>query len=202
MEDAVGTGGRVLAVDIDTRFLEPLASPVVEVLKADVTTDELPRDVFDLVHARLVLEHLNERAGVLDRLVASLRIGGQLVIEDYDWTSFGFESADEVELRASDGILAFMTAAGFDRQYGRRLVGELGARGLGEVAGEGRSLVIDDTHPGFSFFNLSFEQLAPAAVEAGTLNEEDAEVMRERMAAEGRRIITPSLIAAYGLRTR
>src|SRR5690349_15749506 len=61
----VAPGGSVVAVDVDTRFLEPLAVPGLEVLSADITTQPLPRGEFDLVHARLLLEHLPSRDDVL-----------------------------------------------------------------------------------------------------------------------------------------
>jgi Methyltransferase domain len=53
-----GRGARVLAIDIDTRFVEPLAGDAIEVRRMDIRTDELPEREFDLVHARLLLEHL------------------------------------------------------------------------------------------------------------------------------------------------
>jgi SAM-dependent methyltransferase len=197
LAEQVGTTGGVLAVDLDVRFVEPLRSATVEVLQADLVTDELPEATFDLIHTRMVLEHLAERDLVLDKLVRALRPGGTIVVEDYDWAAFGFESAEGSEERVSDGILAFMTAAGFDGAYGRRVVGALADRGLEQVRGEGRSLVIDEAHPGFAFFALSFEQLAPSAVEAGYMTAEDAAVVGERLKAGGR-IITPTLVAAIG----
>src|SRR3954469_16294852 len=54
----VGAHGAVTAVDLDTRFLEPLASERLEVVRQDVTVESLPSATFDLVHARLLLEHL------------------------------------------------------------------------------------------------------------------------------------------------
>ncbi len=191
---------RVVAVDLDTRFLEPLASDVVEVRQLDLVTDPLPVGEFDLVHCRMVLEHLSEREVVLDKLVAALRVGGTVVIEDYDWTSFGFDPAGEVEDRVSEGILGLMAAAGFDRTYGRRLASALADRGLEQVRGEGRSLVIDSSHPGFAFFALSFEQLAPAAVAAALMTAEDAEAVGARLRDGTGRIITPTLVAGLGRR--
>ena len=194
----VGATGSVVAVDLDTRFLAPLRSDVVDVRQADVVTDELPVGAFDVVHARLLLEHLPQRDEVLDKLVAALCPGGTLVVEDYDWTGFGWESADEAEERVTEGILQLMTAAGFDRAYGRRVVSAFAERGLEEVTGEGRSLVVDDTHPGFAFFRLSFEQAAPLAVEAGLMTAEDLELVGGRLREGGRRLITPTLVAAVG----
>ena len=49
-----------------------------------VVTDELDHAGFDLVHARAVLEHLPARDDVLARLVAALRPGGWLLVEDVD----------------------------------------------------------------------------------------------------------------------
>lgn len=50
----------------------------------DIVKDPLPAHSFDLIHARLVLAHLPARDQVLPRLVASLRPGGWLVVEDFD----------------------------------------------------------------------------------------------------------------------
>jgi SAM-dependent methyltransferase len=197
LADQVGPTGRVLAIDLDVRFVAPLESATVEVLQANLVTDDLPEAAFDLIHTRMVLEHLAERDLVLDKLVRALRPGGTIVVEDYDWAAFGFESAEESDDRVSDGILAFMTAAGFDGAYGRRVVGALADRGLVQVRGEGRSLVVDENHPGFAFFALSFEQLAPSAVDAGYMTAEDAAAVGERLKAGGR-IITPTLVAAIG----
>jgi 2-polyprenyl-3-methyl-5-hydroxy-6-metoxy-1,4-benzoquinol methylase len=84
-------GAKVTAIDIDTRFIDALASDSIEVRRVDLRTDTLPQDEFDLVHARLVLEHLSDRRQILDRLVATLRPRGWIVIEDYDWSCYGFE---------------------------------------------------------------------------------------------------------------
>jgi SAM-dependent methyltransferase len=191
---------RVLATDIDTRFLEPLvAGSHIEVAQLDVTNDDLPDEAFDLVHARLVLEHLPTRDAVLARLAGALAPGGTIVIEDYDWTPFGFDPADEVDAAAIEGIIGFMDRAGFDRAYGRRLTSSLAALGL-QVRGEGRQLAIDASDPGFPFFRLSFEQLAPLAIEAGTLDAEVARIAGERLGDPARRLLTPTLFAGIGTR--
>ena len=50
--------GRVVATDLDTRFLDALHESNLDVLRHDVRTDDLPEETFDLIHARLLLEHL------------------------------------------------------------------------------------------------------------------------------------------------
>ncbi|MBO3751168.1 class I SAM-dependent methyltransferase [Streptosporangiaceae bacterium NEAU-GS5] len=73
----------VTATDIDTRYLDGLNAPNLAILRHDVTSDPLPEQSFDLVHARFVLEHLRERENVLDRMVSWLAPGGLLVVEAF-----------------------------------------------------------------------------------------------------------------------
>jgi SAM-dependent methyltransferase len=192
-------GATVMAIDIDTRFIESLASDAVQVRRIDVRTDGLPRSRFDLVHARLVLEHLPERRQILGRLATALRPGGWLVIEDYDWTGFGFEGDDQQSERVAEAIITFMQRAGFDPRYGRRLVDDIAAAGLTDVRGEGRVRVIESGSPGFDFFRLSFESLRHAIVEAGLLSAEDVDAAAARFAEE-RRVVTPLMMAGIGRR--
>jgi SAM-dependent methyltransferase len=194
-------GASVVAIDIDTRFVESLASDAIEVRRVDVRTDPLPQDEFDLVHARLVLEHLSDRRQILDRLIATLRPGGWVVIEDYDWSCFGFEgespgfSSDIAEV-----ILGFMAEAGFERDYGRRVVGDIEAAGLTDIRGEGRARLIDSTSAGFDFFRLSFESLRGAIVEAGLVSAEEADAASAGF-AQNVRLLTPMMVAGIGRRS-
>src|SRR5205085_6144894 len=73
LAERVGPTGRVLATDIEPRFLEPLAGlDNVDVARHDIVVDPLPEAQFDLIHARLVLIHVPERLAVLHRLAAAL----------------------------------------------------------------------------------------------------------------------------------
>ena len=47
--------GRVLATDIDPRFLHTLSFPNLEVRRNDIRSD-LPLEEFDLAHARLCVD--------------------------------------------------------------------------------------------------------------------------------------------------
>jgi 2-polyprenyl-3-methyl-5-hydroxy-6-metoxy-1,4-benzoquinol methylase len=83
----VAPSGTVVAADIDTRFLEPLASGHLSPIALDVTTQPLPSDQFDLVHARLLLEHLPAREAVLANMVRAAKPGGWVLVEDFDWAT-------------------------------------------------------------------------------------------------------------------
>src|SRR5437763_7248100 len=78
----VGPAGRVLAVDIDTRFVGGIRSANLDVACLDVTTVFLPAASFDLVHARALLSCLADPGAVLDRLATTLAPGGRLLLEE------------------------------------------------------------------------------------------------------------------------
>jgi len=193
-------GARVVAIDIDTRFVESLASDAIEVRRVDLRTDTLPQNEFDLVHARLVLEHLADRRQILDRLAATLRPGGWILIEDYDWSCFGFEGEAPGFGDIADVILGFMANAGFERDYGRRVVSDIDAAGLTDIRGEGRARLIDSTSPGFDFFRLSFESLRGAIVDAGLLSAEEADAASAGF-SQNVRLLTPMMMAGIGRRS-
>ena len=194
-----GRGAHVTAIDIDTRFIEQFASDGIEVRRLDLRTDEMPRAQFDLVHARLVLEHLTDRRQILERLAGTLRPGGWIVIEDQDWSCFGFEDVGRGDNSVAEAINSFMESAGFERDYGRRIVSDLVDVGFTDVRGEGRARVISSSDPGFDFFRLSFESLRATLVESGELTKDDADAASSR-SGEATRVLTPLMVAGIGRR--
>jgi SAM-dependent methyltransferase len=191
--------GRLVVTDVDTRFLDELATDTVTVSRHDVVADPPPGS-FDLIHARLVLEHLPDRDRVVDRLANSLRPGGWLLIEDYDWTSYGADPPSELVRRVTGAITDLMSAAGFDPYYGRRLMGELAGRRLTNVGAEGRMLVMGADHPGRAFYRLSLVSLRDAVVQRGAVtNAEIDEVLGELDRGDGA-LLSPAMIAAWGQR--
>jgi SAM-dependent methyltransferase len=192
-------GAHVTAVDIDTRFIDEFASDAIEVRRLDVRTDEMPQAQFDLVHARLVLEHLPERRQILERLAGTLRPGGWILIEDQDWSCFGSDDEDRGFDAVGEAINSFMESAGYERDYGRKIVGDLIDVGFTDVRGEGRARVVSSSDPGFDFFRLSFESLRATLIDAGKLTREDADAAPSRF-GEGMRVFTPLMVAGIGRR--
>src|SRR2546421_5657265 len=83
----VGPSGLVEAVDLRTDRLEWLTGQGVRVRRHDVFADELPHAAFDLVHARLLVQHVPDRPAVVRQLCRALKPGGYLVLEDTDTAS-------------------------------------------------------------------------------------------------------------------
>jgi SAM-dependent methyltransferase len=139
LAEQVGSDGLVVATDIDVIWAEKARSSNVRVVKHDVVTEQPPEVSFDLIHARLVLVHLPERAGVLHNLVCALKPGGWLLIEDADpnlqpsacIVEYGPAEALINKLRR--GSRELMQQRGADLSYGRTLPRTLRDAGLENV---------------------------------------------------------------------
>src|SRR4051794_29920487 len=139
---AVGPTGYVLATDIDPAWLE--AGGGYEVRRHDVAADPPPEPgTFDLVHARLVLVHIPDRARALATMVAALRPGGWLLIEDADTALQPLACLDDsgpAQRRANrlrDAVRELLAGRGADLRFGRTLPRALRAAGLVDVAAAG-----------------------------------------------------------------
>ena len=138
----VGATGSVVATDIDTGWLSGRVGPGVEVVRHDVAHDEAPGDGFDLIHARLVLLHVPDREQALSRVVAALRPGGWLLVEDYDidlQTMLCPDAHGSDQLlanRVKDAFRALLYDRGVEPTFGRRLPRLLRQHGLTDVTAD------------------------------------------------------------------
>jgi SAM-dependent methyltransferase len=138
----VGLTGEVLATDIDTSWLGG-ADSAYEIRRHDVGTEPPPgAGLFDLVHARLVLVHVRARGQALAAMVAALKPGGWLLLEDADPALQPLVCPDEygAEQKLANtlkhGFRKLLAERGVDLAYGRTLPRLLKAAGLQEVASD------------------------------------------------------------------
>ena len=196
LADRVAPAGEVLATDVSTRYLSAIERPNLEVREHDVLKDPLPAEHYDLVHARLVVEHLGRPA--LERMAPAVRPGGWLVLEDYSFAAVAVDPPDERFERVTAAVLDFMSQAGFDPEYGPKLVHELEAVGLEAVEAAGRSRVYRGGSPGTAFMRLSLDSLRDALVAAGALTADDVDQALARVDDPETVFTSPLMIGAWG----
>jgi ubiquinone/menaquinone biosynthesis C-methylase UbiE len=170
----VGTSGRVLATDLDARFLESLADPAIEVQRHDIVRDPLPDSAFDLVHARLILVHLPERELALAKMLSALKPGGWLVCEEFDSLSMPADPAlhpQECELKAQAAMQRVMASRGANTRYGRDLAARVRALGLIDIRAQGRMAMWQGGSAGARLFRANFEQLREDLLRIGLLTQ-------------------------------
>src|SRR4051794_30140483 len=92
LSERVGNSGHVVATDVSLALMEQrgLQAPNLELRRHDILSGPLPEGEFDLIHSRLVLEHLPGRLDALAKMVRALAPGGWLVLEEM---TFGAERA-------------------------------------------------------------------------------------------------------------
>jgi SAM-dependent methyltransferase len=198
MASQVGRDGRVLATDIDPRFLEPLAGRGVEVRRHDIAADDLEERAFDLVHARAVLQHVPGRERALAKMAAALRPGQVLLVEDIVMP----HPATHPSLPAWGRILEAMTAglrgAGANPFYGLELPSAFAALGLTDVRCEARVAVMQSGTPSIDFVALSIEQVQSRLIAAGVVSEREVSEVLAAFRTPGLTMTGAIMIAVSG----
>jgi SAM-dependent methyltransferase len=175
----VGPSGKVVATDLQTKFLQAIDASNLEVRQHDVTKEDFEPQAFDLVMARKVLEHLPDPAAALVRMVAALRPGGWLLVEDTDLASFirvSFPHRQRFE-RTYEKFLEALRSAGFQASLGVRLGDELRAVGLQDVSLRG--FLVEATggsdHPGNKIYRMTIQRMRPRIVNGGLLTNDEVD---------------------------
>ena len=167
LADRVGPTGHVLCSDIDTRFLEGLAGPNLEVRRIDVTTDPLG-DGYDLVLARALLHHIPQRADVLRRLALAVRPGGAIVIEEPDFHAV--LATDSPVMRDFwEGFLAWAADEGIDYFVGRRVAPGLARSGFEGVAAHGETILFPGGSLTARYLALTMRELEDPLLSSGLI---------------------------------
>jgi hypothetical protein len=155
-----------MAVDIDTRFVDELERPNLAVHRQDVVTEPVPRHQFDLVHTRAVLSHLPARHEVLADLIAALRPGGWLLIEEIDF--FPIHACGTGLYRdmiiALEGILS---PAGLNCHWARGVAPLLQDGGLTAITAAADVGFYNGGSSAAQFLAVSFEQLRDQLIAGG-----------------------------------
>ena len=204
LADQVGPTGRVVASDIDTAWM-PAAGAGFEVLRHDVGVDEAPAAEFDLVHARLLLTHVHQRAAALSTMVRSLRPGGWLVLEDADPAlqplicPDEYGPAQQLANRLRQGFRTLMAGRGADLALGRTLPRLLREAGMIEVQADAFFPI---TAPACSDLEIAtVQQIRERLVAAGLASEVEIEQHLTNVASGQLDLATAPLISAWGRTT-
>jgi 2-polyprenyl-3-methyl-5-hydroxy-6-metoxy-1,4-benzoquinol methylase len=203
-----GPSGAVLATDLDPRFLQEHGLANLTVQQHNILTDPLDDGAFDLVHARAVLEHIAERERALARMVAAVRPGGWVVVEDIDaegvMASAMMRYTQPPELaalyeRAVRGLTALFKAIGADAGFGVRLPQALADAGLEQIDVEVYAPIL---HGGTrrDWVRLTAEQIGPRMVSTGMLTADELARFLELTSQPESRYTPPFMVTAWGRR--
>jgi SAM-dependent methyltransferase len=174
----VGPTGRVVATDINPRFLEALDYPNLEVWRHDLVSDDLPRGAFNMVHTRAVIMHIRERQRAMKKLTDALKPGGWILLEEPDHITI---AADPMAVASSQSLFnkvnkivnASWRERGQDIHVGNQLFGMLRELGFESLGAEGRVRVFQGGSPEVEFHRLTYQQLRDLVLTSGRMTEEE-----------------------------
>ena len=174
----VGAEGRVVAADIEIKFLKELDYTNLAVLEHNLIIDQLPESEFDLAHERSVLAHLPQREEILKKLANAVKPGGWLFVEEPDCIVFGVDPSVPPPMRVvakkvDEAIIQVLENVGADAYFGGRIFGLLRSIGLESVQGRGEVSVCQGGTTSVEFFKLTAERLRPAILASGHVTEAD-----------------------------
>lgn len=197
LAERVGSSGRVMSTDIDLRFHAEMPSNVI-VRQHDVTTEPLPSEHFDVVHARAVIQHLPEREDVLGRLFSALKPGGAMVIEDGAMLEFAEQSLPEPYGSVHRLIATAAHEEWRDPNAGVRVLGWMRDLGMEDLEVTGDVWTMRPGEAAGEWWFLALERAVPRLVEFGVVSETDAAAMMAQVREPGFAMLSPTSIATVG----
>jgi SAM-dependent methyltransferase len=198
----VGPAGHVLATDIDVSWMTAAADAGYEVRRHDVGVEPPPGDGFDLVHARLVLVHVPQRAAALAAMISALRPGGWLLVEEADPMMQPLVCPDEsgpaqrLANKLKREFRTLMTQRGVDLSYGRTLPRLLRGEGLVDVEADAFFPMTDAACTLLE--QATVAQIRDRLVAAGLATNEEVDRHLDNVAAGLLDLATSPMISAWG----
>jgi len=180
MTGVVGRAGRVVAVDINPRFLMSGLTARLDVRQADITTPgSLEREAYDVIHARFLLVHLQDPVRAVSNMVAALKPGGALIVEEPDFRTAFSASTDRRERTSVDAvnraICALYAGMGKDPGFGIRLPGITQGAGIREMLVEVMAPLVPGGERMATMMGSSVSHLRGLLVDTGAATAEDVD---------------------------
>jgi SAM-dependent methyltransferase len=158
-------------------------------------------EAFDVVHARAVIEWVADRPKALSNMVAALKPGGLLLIEDVDIepSYFGYPP-NELRRIALEAIGAISASIGADLTFGRQLRAHLDQFGLAAMGSDVRMILQRGGEPTTEFQRLTLETLGPVMLQSGMVTPEQLEQIKLDLVDPAIYGYPPAMVAVWGRR--
>jgi len=182
LANRVGHTGKVVAADIDLRFLQDMSIPNLEVRKHNITKDNLEEGQYDLVHCRALLAHLREPEKALERMTKAIKRGGWIFVEEPDYGLLQAVDPDYPSAAVFNNVnrvgLDLLQKMGIMNPYfGRRVRSLVENLGFIEVGHEGLADVCRGGEPWTLMHAMAGAVLYPSLINAGLFTQEQIEAM-------------------------
>jgi len=179
MAEIVGENGKVVAVDLNTRFIANIQRSNLEVIEADIRHLKLESQSFDLIHVRYVLIHIPEFQVALAKMLDLLKPGAWIVIEEPDFSAAraiaGNEIACQSMNRVNVAIAEMFSSRGMDYAFGIKLPAIFQQLNLQELSVEKDTALAPGGSGIATVMKMSAERLAEKYIATGKATQQDIE---------------------------
>jgi SAM-dependent methyltransferase len=199
MAARVGPTGHVTAADINPDFLAALeGEPGITTVCCDIRKDHFPPGSFDVIHTRLVLEHLPDRVDVMRRMLDWLAPGGWVFFEEPDTATAGV-SPNPLWARH---IKAYDAAPDYDVHTGRALPGEVASLGLLDVGMQIDTAVVEGGTDLARWYAMTIECVRPGLLASGAVTGDELDELIAALSRPG--LLEPgfTFVGVWGRRPR
>jgi SAM-dependent methyltransferase len=203
LANRVGPDGKVVATDIDTRFLSQINIPNLEIRRHDILKDDLETDHYDLVLCRLLLAHLPEPENALRRMANAIRPGGWILVEESDFGSIMPVDDTNPDAVMFSSVLKkvcdIVKKKGIaDVYFGRRVHGLVEKCGFVDLEQEGVTGVYRGGEGEARILAMTAQAAGKPMVAAGLITQEQYESIQHQYMDPNSQIIGATFFASWG----
>lgn len=196
----VGPAGRVVMTDADlpTDGPEPAG---FDVRPDDIRSAEIDGDAYDLAHSRHLLMAMREPQVALEHMVASLRPGGWLVVEEGDFDEPAVVTREHPAAASFERVWHAMTAflsGSMDIRYGTRLPRIGWCLGLDNFRTEATRTYSPGGEPGPMAMKLALDMFREQLLASTALWEDDLDMATAALEDPSFVCGTPMSYAIFG----
>jgi ubiquinone/menaquinone biosynthesis C-methylase UbiE len=199
----VGPEGRVVAVDLNTRFLAEIDEANVDVIEGDFLSDTPVGGPFDLVFTRFVLMHLSEPGKAVLRMAELAKPNGRVFAFEGDLCTLSAADPDHPDASRFDEVRQKMEVYHRDHHVmsyraGRRLPKQFEDAGLVDIATSAWSNVSRGGSLQAQFWRRTFEVTGERMITSGALSPEEHELRLSVMSDPTFRFVEPLWFCVSG----
>jgi ubiquinone/menaquinone biosynthesis C-methylase UbiE len=199
----IGPTGKIVATEINTRFLRLLSAPNIEIRKHDITKEDLETGQYDLVYCRTLLMQLPEPEKALRKMADALHPGGWLLAEEWDYGSmFSTDLTNPSAAVFTSTWRAFIDFVRMrrivDPLFGRRVRSLIEQLGFVDVTQEGLTLMCRGGEPMAKFDAATLQMGSKPMIAAGLLTQEQHDNVQRLHNDQAFDYLGATMFSAYG----
>jgi len=209
MGEMAGPAGQVTGLDMDGKLgrealalLQATSECRFAFVEGNIEElEEIDGQPFDVTFARIVLMHLRDPIAVLRKMYAWTKPGGYVVVQEYDFHSWGIHPRIEAWEEIERVFFGVYEKVGRETRSGFKLPAYYVEAGIGEPDGTDVTGLIASLEQ-FNAMNLAvYRSVLPLALQLGITTEEKSQALFEAMNSipqeQYHSVLTPLLIGAW-----